>query len=175
MRRSLLAVPLALAALAALAGAPSLHAQGATGHGATGTADAAARAEVLAVVKRLFDGMRAGDSAAVRAVFHPQVRMVTTMLRPDGTPVVRVDSIEAFLRAIGTPRPDPLDERTSGEIVHVDGPLASAWMRYAMWIGPRFSHCGVDAFQMARTPDGWRIVAIADTRQRTGCPEQPAE
>jgi hypothetical protein len=183
MRRSFLAAaPLALVASAALAtGARAQSAAQvrkdapapATSAASTG-GDAEARAEVLAVVKRLFDAMRAGDSAAVRAVFHPQVQMVTTMLRPDGTPVVRVDSMAAFLRAIGTPRPQPLDERTWDEVVHVDGPLASAWMRYALYVGPRFIHCGVDAFHMARTPDGWRIVSLADTRQPLACPPEPA-
>ena len=64
------------------------------------------------------------------------------------------------------------DERLRGTTVHVDGPLAAVWTGYAFYAGTRFSHCGVDAFQLARTADGWRIVSIADTRQRTGCPEQ---
>ena len=31
------------------------------------------------------------------------------------------------------------------------------------------SHCGTDAFQLLRTTEGWRIVALADTYQAEGC------
>jgi hypothetical protein len=56
-------------------------------------------------------------------------------------------------------------------VVHVDGPLAVVWTDYAFFAGQKFSHCGVDAFQLARTPAGWRIVALADTRKTEGCDE----
>jgi hypothetical protein len=44
------------------------------------------------------------------------------------------------------------------------------WTRYAFYAGEQFSHCGVDAIQLGWTVDGWRIVALADTRRREGCP-----
>ncbi len=76
------------------------------------------------------------------------------------------------MRAVGTPHAEVWDERLRNTAVRVDGPLASVWTEYAFYAGPRFSHCGVDARQLARTAAGWRIVALVDTRQRTGCPEQ---
>jgi hypothetical protein len=66
-----------------------------------------------------------------------------------------------------------IDERVWNEKVLVDGPLASVWMDYALFIGPRFSHCGVDAFQLAKMADGWKIIAIADTRRTEGCKQGP--
>ena len=127
------------------------------------------RAAVLAVVRRLFDAMRAGDSAAVRKVFHQKALLWSAMAR-NGVPDARVDSVDAFVRAVGTPHNEVWDERTSNEIVHVDGGLAVVWMDYSFHLGSRFSHCGVDAFQLARTDAGWKIVALADTRRREGCP-----
>lgn len=157
-------------ALASLLAAAPLGAQA-----ATAPADPAAdRTAALAVVTRLFDAMRAGDSAAVRAVFHPQAHLSSALVGPDGTPQVRVDSLGGFVRAVGTPHAEVWDERTSGEIVQVDGPLATVWTRYGFWLGQKFSHCGVDAFTLGRTASGWRILALTDTRQRTGCPEQAA-
>ena len=156
----------------ALASVPAaLRAQAATAVPPAPATSAADRAEVLAVMKRLFDAMRVGDSAAARAVFHPNAQLGSAVVR-DGAPEVRLDSPATFLKAIGTPHTEVWDERTSGEIVHVDGPLAVLWTRYAFYAGSKFSHCGVNAFQMARTAAGWRIVSLIDTRQRTGCPEQ---
>ena len=163
---------LALVALLALTGACAGARQPSTpatpARAAMPTTSPDDRAAVLAVVRALFDAMRAGDSAAVRAVFHPDVRLTTSLVRA-GQPVVEVDSLAQFLRAVGTPHAEVWDERTHDEVVLVDGPLAVAWTPYAFYAGTKFSHCGVDAFQLARTAAGWRIIALGDTRRRTGC------
>jgi hypothetical protein len=159
MRSILFAVLLATAA-----GAGSVTAQTA--------APSQAEQEVRAVVERLFNGMRAADSAAVHAVFHPQARLQTTAVR-QGEPVLRTDSIEAFLRAVGTPHSEVWDERVSNLEIRTDGDLATAWMDYAFYLGERFSHCGVNALQLFRTKDrGWQIIQIIDTRRRE-CPRIP--
>lgn len=131
-------------------------------------AQATAEQEVRAVVDRLFDGMRAGDSAVVRSVFHPQAGLFTTTIR-DGQPLLRSDSIAAFVRAVGTPHEQVWDERISNVEIRVDDPLATAWMDYRFHLGERFSHCGVNALQFFRTPEGWKIIQIIDTR-RQSCP-----
>ncbi|HEU5169012.1 MAG TPA: Rid family hydrolase [Gemmatimonadales bacterium] len=128
------------------------------------------RAAVLAVVHRLFDAMRAADSAAVRSVFHPSAQLATAIVR-EGNAIVNIDTLEAFIGAVGSPHAEVWDERLRNEIVQVDGTLATVWAEYSFYAGDRFSHCGVDAFQLAKTGGGWRIVAIADTRRRQGCPD----
>jgi Putative lumazine-binding len=129
-----------------------------------------AKSDVMAVVKRLFDGMRAGDSTMVRSVFHPQVRMITALVR-EGKPMARIEtSVDGFVKAVGTPRPEPLDERIWGEKVEIDGPLASVWVDYALYIGERFSHCGIDHFLLVKNEAGeWKVLEIADTRRTEGC------
>ena len=125
---------------------------------------------VMRTVKQLFDGMRAGDSAMVRSAFDSNPRLVTTMVR-NGVPVLTTGSVEDFIRAVGTPHAEVWDERISDEVVHIDGPLATVWMRYSFYAGSQFSHCGVNAFELFRRPDGWRITSIADTRRRDRCDE----
>lgn len=160
---------ISLAALALLA-LPSLAAaQAAPSASAAAPRDTAAdRRAALAVVKKLFDAMRTSDTAAARALFHPQAQL-STMLERNGEPMVRLESVDGLVKAIAGPHPEVLDERTSNEIVHLDGPLAVVWTDYAFYVGSRFSHCGVDVFQLAQTKGGWQIVALADTRRRTGC------
>lgn len=128
------------------------------------------RSAVLATVRRLFDGMRDGDSAAVRATFHPDAFLATTVQREGGA-ALKVDTLEAFIRAVGTPHEAVWDERLRSEEVRIDGPLASVWTEYSFYAGADFSHCGVNAFQLARTTDGWHIIALTDTRRRDGCPD----
>jgi len=128
------------------------------------------RAAVLRVVHRLFDGMRAGDSAMVRSTFHPNAQLATAIVR-QGNAIVEIDTMDSFIRAVGTPHDDVWDERLSNTSVQVDGTLASVWTDYSFYLGSKFSHCGVDAFQLAKSGGEWRIVALADTRRRQGCAE----
>ena len=128
------------------------------------------RAAVLRVVTRLFDGMRAGDSAMVRSTLHPTAQLATAFVR-DGKELVEIDDMKKFIEAVGTPHPEVWDERISNERVEIDGTLASVWTDYSFYVGDKFSHCGVDAFQLAKSDGTWRIVALADTRRRQGCPE----
>jgi hypothetical protein len=131
------------------------------------------RRAVLAVVEQLFDGMRAGDSAAVRATFHPQALLGTARMR-NGVAAFELDTVDAFVRAVGTPHSEVWDERVRKTRVELDGPLASVWAEYSFYAGRKFSHCGIDAFQLARDGEAWRIVALIDTRRREGCPDRPA-
>lgn len=126
---------------------------------------------VLAVMKRLFDGMRAGDSSMVRSVFHSKMQTMTTAVTRQGAAVADFGDIQGFLKAVGTPHAEIYDERVYNPEVRIDGTLATIWVEYSFFVGAKFSHCGIDAFQLAREGGDWKIVAIADTRRKTGCKE----
>lgn len=128
----------------------------------------AEREAVMATVRQLFDGMRAGDGAAVRSAFHPQAQLVTA-LSGDGNGTVQIDALEKFVAAVSSPHAEVWDERISNEVVQIDGTLAVVWTDYAFYTGERLSHCGVDAFQLVKVGGTWQIVSIADTRRKEGC------
>jgi hypothetical protein len=128
--------------------------------------------EVIDVVRRLFDAMRAGDSAAARVLFEPGTQLQSVASR-QGVLAVSDDSLGMFMRAIGTPHAQVYDERVANERVLIDGPYAVAWVDYTFYLGDQKSHCGVDVFQMVRRPAGWRIFGLTDTRRRENCPELP--
>jgi hypothetical protein len=129
---------------------------------------------VMDVVGALFDAMRAGDSAAMRATLHPSATAATASLREGVPTLTRETSLDGFVQAVGTPHDEVWDERIWDPEVKVDGLLATAWMNYAFFAGDTFSHCGVDAFQLFKGADGWKIFHIADTRRREAC-EMPEE
>lgn len=125
-------------------------------------------AEVRASVAALFDAMRAGDSAAVRRLFHPAARIGSAVER-DGVVSARPDTPEGFIRAVGGPREAVWDERIADLRIEVDGPLATAWMEYAFYLGERRNHCGVNAMQLVRMAEGWQILSLIDTRRQERC------
>ena len=125
----------------------------------------ASEQEVRAVIAKMFDAMRARDTVTLRAIFDSGARLVGTTNR-DGTPEVEVTPIGTFIGIIATAAPGQLlDERLMNTEVKVSDNLASVWTDYKFYVGERFSHCGVDNFQLARGADGWKIVALADTRR----------
>jgi hypothetical protein len=144
--------------LAAGSATPQLHAQ------------APERDAVYAVVTGLFDGMRTRDTASMRAAFAPGATLQS--VSPTG---IRVDAIDAWIASIASaPAGLVLDERLANPVVQVDGDLASVWVDYWFFAGDRFSHCGVDAFVLARQSGAWRVISVADTRRRDGCAPAPA-
>jgi hypothetical protein len=128
------------------------------------------KAQIMAVVNGLFDGMRTSDSAKIRTLFEPRARMISSSVR-EGQPQLNVESsIEGFLKSVGTPRPQKLDEQIWNERVEVDGHLASVWVDYSLFLGTRFIHCGVDHFLLVKNSAGaWQILELADTRRTEGC------
>jgi hypothetical protein len=174
MRRLLVgsAVLLSADCMTAAPGATSPGATNAPVSAAQPSALGAREREVLDVVERLFDAMRAGDSAAVRALFEPGTRLQSVGMS-QGALTVSGDSLGMFVRVIGTPHAEVYDERIANERVLIDGPYAVAWVDYTFYVGERKSHCGVDVFQLVRRPAGWRIFGLTDTRRRENCPDLP--
>lgn len=122
--------------------------------------------DVRSTLDELFDGMRAGDSAAVRVVFHEEARLMTA-LGPSDPSTVQATEVDRFVEAVAQPRDEVWDERIWGVEIRIDGPLASAWVPYAFYVGTERSHCGVNAVQLVRHKRGWKILQLTDTRQQT--------
>lgn len=129
-------------------------------------------AAVRAAVTALFDAMRAGDADGIRNAFTPEARLQTAGVARDGQVVLRTEEVEAFATAVGAPRSEVWDERIDAWQVRVDGPLAVVTTDYSFYAGDTFSHCGINAFQLLETAEGWKIFQITDTRRRTGCAGQ---
>lgn len=122
-----------------------------------------------AVITRLFDAMRVRDTATMRASF-----AAGASLQSVSATGIWTDAIDQWIGGVaGAPAGLVLDERLANEVVQVSGDLASVWVDYWFFAGERFSHCGVNAFVLVRTEGAWRIISVADTRQREGCPPAP--
>ncbi len=156
MRKHCLIALIGVILLAAHPAVPALRAQAPT------------QQEVLAVVHRLFDGMRKGDSGMIRSAFDSTARMGSAS-DSAGIPRFSIGSVDRFVSGVGRPHEKVFDERIWDTVVQVDGGLASVWTKYAFYLGDQFNHCGVDVFELTRRPDGWKIVYLADTRRKEGC------
>jgi hypothetical protein len=125
---------------------------------------------IMEPIVRLFTGMHKGDSAMVHSAFAKEITMVTVAKDKTGNTVVRREnSLAGFLKAVGTPHPEPWSEPIWNTKIEVDGNFAQVWTEYAFYVGKKFSHCGVDAFQLVNNGSGWKIIHLADTRRTVDC------
>ncbi|QNF33938.1 nuclear transport factor 2 family protein [Adhaeribacter swui] len=125
-----------------------------------------------AVVQTLFDSMWAGDSTKARSVMAPNLRLIIIAKNPEGEMVTRETSGKQFLKMLASQPAKTLDERSWNGQLQVDGDLASYWCEYAFFNAGKFSHCGVDVFQLYRSPQGWKIVNLAYNMRRDNCDMQ---
>jgi len=126
--------------------------------------------QVKKVIEDLFIGMKQGDSSLVSSLFRKDVRMLTSYTSPEGQPLLKEGSLQDFLIAIGTPHPNVWNEKIWNTEIQIDDNLAQVWTDYAFYVDDKFSHCGVDAFQLAKENDGqWKIVHLIDTRRKSPC------
>ncbi len=131
-------------------------------------ASAADEAAVRAVIAQLFDGMRARDSAMIAGSFAPGTRLVSVGTRK-GTLMIDPIGAEEFAGYVGKATGATWDERVLATTMQFDASMAAVWATYEFWLGDKFSHCGVDAFHLAKLPEGWKIIGLADTQRREGC------
>lgn len=123
---------------------------------------------VKTTINNLFDGMRTSDSTLIRKAFAPKPIMQTIATR-EGKAIVRTESVDGFIKSVSAPHPEKYDERIAFTKILVDGNLASVWTDYKFYVGEKFSHCGVNSFQLFKGEDGWKIIYLIDTRRKDNC------
>jgi hypothetical protein len=126
-------------------------------------------ANVTEVINKLFTGMHNHDTVMVRSAFGEKVTLATVVRNREGKHVLRLEEFPDFIKSIGQPSSEIFTEEIWNLKIQIDGAFAQAWCDYGFYVGKNFSHCGVDAFQLIKTTEGWKIFNIADTRRRDSC------
>lgn len=133
--------------------------------------DAKEREAILATVQKFFDSIATRDAAAARSVLVLDGRIVSAV-DGEGPARVRSRTFQEFVDGLGTGNQKFLERFWNPE-VRIQGPIAVVWTPYDFWIDGKFSHCGIDAFDMVKTPEGWKISGGVYTVQREGCAPGP--
>lgn len=124
---------------------------------------------IMEPINNLFDGMNKGDSAMIHRAFTHDATFVTIGKDKEGNPRFRRSQLQPFLVAMASPRAEVYSEPIWDVKIDIDGNMAQVWARYAFYVDKNFHHCGVDAFQLFKASEGWKIFQLADTRQEEGC------
>lgn len=124
---------------------------------------------VKAVVSNLFTAMKNSDSILLKTCFAQKSILQTIVKNKEGVVSVKDESFIEFAASISNQPKGSLDERIVFDIVKIDGPLAIIWTPYNFYYNGKFSHCGVNSFQLVKINGEWKIQYLVDTRRKAGC------
>lgn len=79
--------------------------------------------------------------------------------------MIRTFTNQEYLRDLPG-RKQAVRERMWDPEVRIRGRIAHVWTPYDFWTDGKFSHCGVDAFDLLRTDEGWKIAGGTYTVER---------
>ena len=127
--------------------------------------------QAIATVQSFFDAMAASNVEQSRRLLLPQGRFVSVR-EEKGQPIVRSMSVEDYLATLATDKRRRRERMWHYEM-RVHGRIAVVWTPYDFWIDGKFSHCGVDVFDLVKAEDGWKIAGATYTIESTGCPPSP--
>lgn len=135
-----------------------------TAAAATASAQSAAdRDAVLNVVQVFFDTMTERHVDGARKILVPQARFHALEMRKPAADPQSFSTEEYLARLQRSTRTNR--ERIWNPEVRVHGPIATVWAPYDFWTDGAFSHCGVDAFDLLKTAEGWKIAGAAFTME----------
>lgn len=127
--------------------------------------------EVEGVIKTFFKGFHKADTLMMKQTMADELIFQTASKNKEGKDVLKTDDVSGFIKAIGSGRPvtEKWEERIHSYTIKVDGNMANAWTEYEFWLDGKFSHCGVNSFQLFHDNGTWKIIYLIDTRRRSSC------
>ncbi len=126
--------------------------------------------EVKQTILTFFEGFHAGDTSKIKKTIDPNMVMHTIVTTKEGKKRMVKTDVEKFLNAINDrPVNQRWDERLLLFKIDADSAIANVWTPYEFYLNDTFSHCGVNVFQLFNDGSSWKIMALADTRNRAGC------
>ena len=125
---------------------------------------------VKATIIEFFDAFHKQDTTVLKAMVTDKIILQSISTNKEGETILKEDDFNKFIASIASiPKDRTFEEKLLGFNIQVDGNMANAWTPYEFWYQDKFSHCGVNSFQLIKMDDKWKIIYLVDTRRREGC------
>jgi len=127
--------------------------------------------EILTVIEKLFKAMSEHDSHLARTVLVPEGQFYS--IREDSSGINWNKSThQDFIDRLENSE-DKWLERIWEPKVLIHKQIAAVWAPYDFYRNQQFSHCGIDAFNLIKTNEGWKVTGIIYTVETEGCEKSP--
>ncbi|WKD85349.1 hypothetical protein KCTC32516_00689 [Polaribacter huanghezhanensis] len=127
---------------------------------------------VRVAVQNFFKGFHKGDTLLLKKTISKDIIAQTTFTNQKGINELKSTpkAYETLINFAKSVKPtDTYDEKILSYTIHVDGNLASVWTLYEFYNNEKFSHCGVNSFQLFNNNGNWEIIYLVDTRRKNDC------
>ena len=126
--------------------------------------------KVQQAIEEFFKGIHKGDLKLFEKTTHKGLKTQTTYTNNKGEKKLVTGSNEDLIKFVKSIKStDDYFEKILSYTIHIDGNLASVWTPYEFYNKGKFSHCGVNSFQLFNNNGNWEIIYLIDTRKRNGC------
>ena len=127
-------------------------------------------------VDTFFEGFHMQDSLKIRSVMADSVIMQSIGKSKEGETVIHNEDFGNFLKSIvSIPSGTSFKEKLHSYEIRVEGNMANVWTPYSFYFDGKFSHCGVNSFQLLKEEGSWKIFYLVDTRRKDGCDQGAAK
>ena len=108
--------------------------------------------------------MQKKDAALIKEIFlsDAQFAAVVNPRNGQGEAGTRSNTVEGFIKNISSVQAEIIEKMPNKEIVFAQN-MAIVTGRYTLYIGEKFSHCGINTFNLIRQKTGWKIFSSATT------------
>jgi hypothetical protein len=120
---------------------------------------------VKQVIQNMFTAMKNSDTLLLKTCFSPTT-VFQTVISKQGETLVKDEKVQDFFNSIGKQPAGALDERIVFETVRANKDLAIAWTPYEFYYKDKYSHNGVNSFQLVKLNGEWKIHYLIDTRYK---------
>ncbi len=126
--------------------------------------------EVKQTILNFFEGFHKADTVKMKNTMDQNITILTVKKNKEG----RFETIkmvpQTFLKAIkNRPEDQKWEEKLLSFKIEANKGIANVWTPYEFYLNGTFSHCGVNVFQLFNDGTTWKIIAIADTRNKEEC------
>ena len=126
---------------------------------------------VIAAVEQFFKAIETRDADMARDILLPEG--VVFSVREEGKEkIIRATTHEQIINSFASSTEKMLERMWDPKVL-IHKEIAVVWTKYDFHREGKFSHCGVDAFNLIKTPKGWKISGIFYTVEKEGCEESP--
>jgi len=123
--------------------------------------------KIIKVVNQFFTVLETRDVELAKRIVMP-AGCTFSIRQADDKEVIKSSTFQEFMDSLPNPKAKYKEIMESPQVL-VHKEISVLWAKYKFYINGSFSHCGVDAFSLMKTPAGWKIASIIYTVEKTGC------
>lgn len=126
----------------------------------------AQEADVKKSITTFFEGMHTSDTLKIKSVCSDSMILQSVSEGKSGIKLSTERASEFYKAITEIPKSAKIEERLLDYKIQIDGAMAHAWTPYEFYVNGKFSHKGVNSFQLFKDNGIWKIIYIVDTRRK---------